>query len=245
MKEIVPKVSLYRKIKQDKYIDEISDDLNDILNKYEINTKLRISHFFGQITHECDGFCTLEEYASGVAYENRKDLGNTNPGDGKRYKGRGYIQITGKANYELYGRLLGLDLINNPELLLVPKNGLLVSCEYWKQHDLNKYADDDDITKITKKINGGYNGLDYRKQYFNKSKTICDILDGTTNAKLSIGSKGYFIEYIQLRLKEKGYAIYIDGDFGGQTESVLKQYQQENGFIINGTIDRTIFKSFF
>lgn len=140
--------------------------------EYEINTKLRECHFLAQAAHEADGFKTMQEYASGKAYEGRKDLGNTNPGDGVRYKGRGIFQLTGRANYKSYGERLNLDLINYPELASDPGNAIHIACEYWKSHGLNIYADKDDIRTITKKINGGYNGLKDREVYLIRAKNV-------------------------------------------------------------------------
>jgi putative chitinase len=116
-------------------------------------------HFLAQIAHESDGFHTIEEYASGAAYEGRKDLGNTQPGDGVKYKGRGYIQITGRTNYDKAGQALMLDLINNPNLLDNPTNAMNASLWFWVEHDLDKYALQDNCIEITRIINGGLNGF--------------------------------------------------------------------------------------
>jgi putative chitinase len=140
----------------------LAEFLPDALEKYEIDTELRVKHFLGQSSHETDGFATLNEYASGRAYEGRKDLGNTSPGDGPKYKGRGIFQLTGKANYKIFGDKLGVDLVKNPELASDSKWAVLTACEYWKSRKLSDYADKDDIKSITKRINGGYNGLDDR-----------------------------------------------------------------------------------
>ncbi|MBL8560388.1 MAG: hypothetical protein JNM47_16825 [Hyphomonadaceae bacterium] len=147
------------------------------LPRYEINTGLRVSHFMAQCAHECDNFRTMQEYASGDAYEGRASLGNTQPGDGRRYKGRGIIQLTGRNNYRRYGQLLGLDLENNPELAAIPENAVKIACEYWKQTTvggvtMNMLADRDDINTITRRINGGYNGLADRQVKLGIAKGI-------------------------------------------------------------------------
>jgi putative chitinase len=125
-----------------------------------------------QCAHECDNFRTMEEYASGAAYEGRTSLGNTQPGDGVRYKGRGIIQLTGRSNYRIYGTALGLDLENNPQLASVPENAVRIACEYWKRKDLNTLADADNLEAITRRINGGVNGLADRRLKLGIAKGI-------------------------------------------------------------------------
>ncbi|WP_267396548.1 MULTISPECIES: glycoside hydrolase family 19 protein [unclassified Sphingomonas] len=132
----------------------------------------RLAHAMAQVGHESDGFRAMEEYASGAAYEGRKDLGNTQRGDGVRYKGRGPIQVTGRANYRKYGRLFGIDLEGRPDLASVPSIGMMVSCGYWADHNLNAFADRDDVVGLTRAINGGTNGLDDRKARLAAMKTL-------------------------------------------------------------------------
>lgn len=127
-----------------------------------LDTGLRLAHFMGQCAHESGGFRYMEEIASGAAYEGRADLGNTQPGDGKRYKGRGPIQLTGRANYRRVGRLIGIDLEAHPEIVSHPSVGLLVGCVFWSEAGLNALADTDDLNRITRRINGGTNGLQDR-----------------------------------------------------------------------------------
>jgi len=136
------------------------------------DTELRLAHFMAQLSHESGGFRYMEEIASGAAYEGRADLGNTQAGDGKRYKGRGPIQLTGRANYRLFGRALGIDFENNPEIVALPSIGLLAACHFWKMRGLNELADADDIVAITKRVNGGQNGLSDRKAYLAKAKAL-------------------------------------------------------------------------
>ncbi|KQS01514.1 glycoside hydrolase [Sphingomonas sp. Leaf357] len=125
---------------------------------YGITTPLRLAHFLGQTGHESGGFRYTEEIASGAAYEGRKDLGNTQPGDGKRFKGRGILMLTGRANYRSYGKALGINLEGDPQQAAEPETGLLIVLRYWSINSLNGLADADNGDKITRKINGGTNG---------------------------------------------------------------------------------------
>ena len=128
-----------------------------------LDNPLRLTHFLAQLAHESGNFRYMEEIASGAAYEGRKDLGNVMAGDGKRFKGRGPIQLTGRANYRKYGQQLGIDFENNPTIVAIPSVGLLVACKFWFDNGLNELADKDDVVSITKRINGGTNGLADRK----------------------------------------------------------------------------------
>jgi putative chitinase len=145
--------------------------IDNTLIKYEINTLLRASHFLAQIIHESGSFNYTEELTSGAAYEGRRDLGNTKKGDGPMYKGRGFIQLTGRANYTAYGSSLGVDLTAAPRLVATayPAD---VSGWFWANHNLNALADEDNINAITHAINGGYNGLQERLFFLKKAKSI-------------------------------------------------------------------------
>lgn len=137
-----------------------------------LENSLRLIHFLAQLAHESGNFKYMEEIASGAAYEGRKDLGNTQAGDGKRFKGRGPIQLTGRANYRRYGQQLGIDFENNPEIVALPSVGLLVACKFWSDNGLNELADKDDVLSITKRINGGTNGLQDRKDKLKLIKSM-------------------------------------------------------------------------
>lgn len=137
-----------------------------------LDTPLRLAHFVAQLVHESGSFHYMEEIASGQAYEGRTDLGNTLPGDGKRYKGRGPIQLTGRTNYRNYGRLAGIDFESHPELVATPSIGLMVGCMFWSQNGLNNLADNDNIEGITRRINGGLNGYEDRKAHLKRMKAL-------------------------------------------------------------------------
>jgi putative chitinase len=145
--------------------------LNDTMTKYEINTPLRAAHFLAQIIHESGSFNYTVELDSGLAYEYRADLGNTQKGDGPRYKGRGFIQLTGRSNYAHYGLHLGEDLLDDPDLVAT-KYPADVSGWFWANHSLNALADTDNVQAITRMINGGYNGLQDRIFYLQRAKAV-------------------------------------------------------------------------
>ena len=151
------------------------------MKKYGITTPLQKAHFLAQIAHESGNYVYREEIASGAAYEGRKDLGNVRPGDGVRFKGRGYIQITGRANYAQFSKYCGEDLTANPAALAT-KYAADTATWFWKTRNLNSHAKDDSlrsIKAITRRINGGFNGLQDR---VNKFQDYWAILQDDPNA---------------------------------------------------------------
>ena len=168
-----------------------------ILDLYEVNTKLRLAHFFSQISHEsglkpisenlnysAQGliqtfskyFTTTEalifarkpEKIANRVYANRMGNGDEKSGDGWKYRGRGFIQITGKINYFQLANDTDLDCLKNPNLLLEEANAMISALWFWNKAGLNKLADKNDIKGITKRINGGYNGLEHRTELLKK-----------------------------------------------------------------------------
>lgn len=139
----------------------------------KINTPLRQAHFLAQIAHESGSLRYSKEIASGEAYEGRADLGNTESGDGKRFKGRGLIQLTGRANYKKYGDNIGIKLTENNNWETVAtsaERAVDVACWFWNIKGLNALADKDDLRKITRRINGRYNGFEDRRKYLIRAK---------------------------------------------------------------------------
>jgi len=136
------------------------------MDKGGITDKTERAMFLAQMRHESGNFKYDEEIASGKDYEGRKDLGNVNPGDGVRYKGRGYIQLTGRANYRTYGKKIGVDLENNPELAKRPDIAAAIALAYWNSRVNKNAARSGDVKTVTYNINGGYNGLSARQKYF-------------------------------------------------------------------------------
>lgn len=154
--------------------------INRALVEFNVDTPVRASQFLAQALHESARLQALVEYdhrkpvagcklcersgphAAGVQYEGRKDLGNTQPGDGERFKGRGIFQLTGRTNYQRAGRALGLDLETQQDLAADPSISARIAGWYWELHGLNVLADantEQAFTLLTKRINGGVNGL--------------------------------------------------------------------------------------
>jgi putative chitinase len=152
--------------------DKFCEPLSRAMAEFDINTPSRQAAFVAQVGHESGQLRYVRELASGTAYEGRKDLGNTQPGDGVRYKGRGLIQVTGRANYAACGKALGLDLIAHPELLEDPVNACRSAAWFWKTHGLNELADVGDQARITRRINGGTNGLADRLALFEVAEQV-------------------------------------------------------------------------
>lgn len=140
--------------------------LNRFMHEYDICGRMREAAFLATVIHESGSFRYLREIASGSAYEGRKDLGNTQPGDGVKYKGRGLIQITGRANYTEVSKALGVDFISNPKLLEQPNHATRASCWWWRKRGINEVADRGDIRAVTRIVNGGYNGMSDREKWY-------------------------------------------------------------------------------
>lgn len=150
------------------------------MDEFQINTPLREAAFLAQVAHESAEFRFMEEIWGPTAAQRRyepvtqksKDLGNTQPGDGKRFKGRGPIQVTGRSNYRTYGKLLNVDLIADPTRAATPEVGFRIAGVFWQRNGLNELADKEFFKTITKRINGGFNGLEERTRYYLRAKSV-------------------------------------------------------------------------
>lgn len=160
--------------------NECLGPLTRALAEFEINSYLREAAFLAQLAHESCEFRYFEELASGAEYEGRADLGNTVPGFGRRYKGRGPLQLTGYANYLRYGKILNLDLVNHPELAATLPVCFRIAGLFWKLNGLNALADTREFKKITRRINGGYNHLAERIAYYETALRVLSQTDPPT-----------------------------------------------------------------
>lgn len=202
-----------------------------VLKTADLTTPLRQAHFLAQLAHESAGFKTTTEYASGAAYNGRADLGNTQPGDGVRYKGRGLIQLTGRANYRAMGRVLGQDFENNPELAAQFPWAALTAAVYWKNRNINAAADKDDLQRVTRLINGGLNGLADRAQYLRKAKDVLRAAPEKPKASEQL-------KKAQDRLTALNYPLgSSDGLMGPLTRSAIRDFQDAMDIPITGVLD--------
>ena len=151
--------------------DNVIAQIPDTAAKFGITTNLRLAHFLSQCAHESGNFKWVVEFASGKAYEGRKDLGNTEVGDGVKFKGRGYIQLTGRANYTKFSKFCNEDCVSNPDLVstkfpMLSAAYFFNSTKLWSVCDLG--STDEVVTKVSKRVNGGTNGLADRLEKFKK-----------------------------------------------------------------------------
>jgi predicted chitinase len=154
--------------------------LNDAMRTFGIDTVLRTAAFIAQLAHESGELRFMEEIWGPTPAQKRYEppsdlarrLGNTERGDGERFKGRGPIQITGRANYRTYGDLLGIDLVADPPRAAAPEVAFSTAGLFWQRNGLNELADARQFVAITRRINGGTNGLADRRMYYARALAV-------------------------------------------------------------------------
>jgi predicted chitinase len=134
--------------------------LVEALRRDGISTRRIQAGVIATVATEVPRFLPIPEYASGAAYEGRTSLGNTQPGDGVRYKGRGFIQITGRTNYKWYGQEVGVDLLANPDAALRPDIAAKIMARYFLSRKVFLSCEAQDWRRVRRLVNGGYNGWD-------------------------------------------------------------------------------------
>jgi peptidoglycan hydrolase-like protein with peptidoglycan-binding domain len=175
-------------------------------------------------------------------------LGNNQPGDGYRFRGRGFIQLTGRANYTDIGRRIGLDLANNPDLAAEPSNALLCAAGFWDRGKLNQYADQNNINIITQRINGGHNGLADRKNEFAKAQRIWGSDTGRSlgpdigfqggRSRLEYGDIEPQVLEAKRLLANAGYTGFVmDEEFSRTMHMAVVQFKMDRGLPGDGIID--------
>ena len=161
--------------------------LQAAMTEFAIEAPARAAAFLAQLAHESGQFRFMEELWGPTAAQRRYEpvstlatnLGNTQAGDGRRYKGRGPIQITGRANYKRFGDLLGADLVSDPPRAALPEIAFRVAGLYWQKKGLNELADrvtDDAFREITRRINGGFNGLEDRRRFYAVARNVLGVV---------------------------------------------------------------------
>jgi predicted chitinase len=201
--------------------------LNRAMKEFGIDTPARASAFLAQVAHESGELKYFEELASGHAYEGRRDLGNTQPGDGERYKGRGPIQLTGRANYERASKALGVDLVNHPELDARPDIGFRIAGWFWQTKGLNQLADKGEFNEITRRVNGGFNGAASRNGYYAKAQAALG--GGMAGGPLSTGET----PIPTVASGPHSYGIHRGTSYessGAEAQRMVQSYAQRGGF---------------
>lgn len=201
--------------------------------------------YFIKAGRNADEYARQPEKIANIVYANRMDNGDTASGDGWKYRGRGPIQLTGKVNYKSFAKSMGVDVVQNPDLVATDKKIALMSAIwFWNSRNLNDLADKSDIKGMTKKINGGYIGLEDRIKHYEdaikclgETPAVPDKVDDSDKVEFEIdgllrrGSKGDGVKMIQEAL-----GIGADGIFGKGTEAAVKKWQSENGLTADGIV---------
>ena len=199
--------------------------------------------YFKRAGRDAEDYARQPEKIANVVYANRMDNGDTASGDGWRYRGRGPIQLTGKHNYAKFSDDMDVDAVNNPDMVSEDKEVALMSAIwYWNSNKLNRYADSGDIKTLTKRINGGYIGLEDRIHHWEMCLEALgedvethhgddedDSFDLDDIGVLRKGARGDGVKMMQEAL-----GLGADGIFGAGTEAKLKEWQAENGLDADG-----------
>lgn len=154
-------------------------------------------------------------------------MGNVNEGDGWLFRGRGLKQLTGRDNYTRFGKTVGMSAEQAVEYVATKKGALESACWFWDTADCNEFADAKDITGLTKRVNGGTNGLQDRKRRWEQALALFD--QTPTYETVRLGSRGDTVRLVQQALD-----LNADGIFGPITEETLKQWQSQNGLVADG-----------
>ena len=227
------------------------------MREHQIDNVHRIWMWLAQVGHESVSLRYFEEIASGAAYEGRRDLGNTQPGDGVRFKGRGPIQLTGRTNYTNAGSALALPLVGTPTMAAQPQHAFRVSAWWWKAHGLNGISDTDDVVAATRRINGGTNGLADRQNRYKTVRALGNavLLGAGTPAVVKPPPGGgaapamsvdWFgvghndrvpdVKRWQAQMKARGWRLDADGIFGNASATVARTFQAEKGLGVDGKV---------
>ena len=196
--------------------------LNDAMQKHGVTSLLRTAAFIAQLAHESGEFRFMEELWGPTAAQKRYEppsdlatrLGNSQAGDGKRFKGRGPIQITGRFNYKKYGDMLGIDLTAGPERAATPEIGFAAAGLFWERNGLNELADADNFKSITQRINGGQNGAAERERFYELAKQVLAPAFPASAAPVSRGAP---------RTERAAAAAPVASAFGRGREEIVKR----------------------
>lgn len=221
-------------------IEQTAIGFNEWADKLNINTPLRKAHFLAQIAHESAHFKTTREYG----------------GANTRYApwyGRGLIQTTWEANYKEFTAWCNAHKLGNPDFATAEHRdkvalfpwAFLCAVWYWDSRGLNKWADEDNVREITRRINGGYNGLNDRISNLNKAKKVFGLATRAVDVEPGTAVTGQSTAEIQAALNTKGFRLVVDGQIGPATITAIKAFQKYNGLVPDGIIGPVTAKVLF
>lgn len=199
--------------------------------------------YFKRAGRDANEYARQPEKIANVVYANRMDNGDTDSGDGWRYRGRGPIQLTGKANYTAFSKDMDVDAVDNPDLVSDDKEVALMSAIwYWNKNNLNRYADSGDIKTMTKRINGGYIGLEDRIHHWKAALAAMGEMHAETDEhaddeEIDVNDIGLLKKGMRgdgVKIMQEALGIGADGIFGPGTERALKAWQAANGLVADG-----------
>lgn len=213
------------------------------LNYSEKALNAVFSKYFSKAGRDAGEYARQPEKIANIVYASRMGNGDTESGDGWKFRGRGPIQLTGHNNYSSFSDDMGVDVTTNPDIVSEDKKiSLMSAIWFWNKNGLNKYADSGDIKTMTRRINGGYIGLEDRIEHYNHALKLLgdtnfnnDEVDNDEEIDLSHigvlrrGSRGDGVKLLQ-----EGLGITADGVFGPGTERVLKQWQRDHNIEDDG-----------
>ena len=248
--EILPKYGITTERRVAHFVSQCAHESNNFRTleenlNYREETLLKIfGRYFGPGKRNAAEYAKNPEKLANYVYmdEFRKSkMGNTQPGDGWRFRGRGLKQLTGRDNYTRFGASVGMSAEQAAEYVATEKGAIESACWFWDANKLNSLADGDDVTAMTKRINGGDIGLADRQSRY---KNAMEVLGGKISATpvnpqitdavtqtLREGSKGDLVKRMQAVL-----GISADGDFGPGTERAVKAWQAKNGLTADGIV---------
>ena len=214
------------------------------LNYSEKALKAVFSKYFNDQKYNAKSYARKPEQIANLVYANRMGNGDESSGDGWKYRGRGPIQLTGYENYKNFSKDMNINVVDNPDLIEQNKEiSLMTAIWYWNTNNLNMYADECDIKGLTKRINGGYNGLEDRIKHWELALHalggIVPIVDFDDMGVLKNGSRGEAVKILQNAL-----GIKADGVFGNNTEKVLKEWQEIMIFMLTELLAQTHYQNY-
>ena len=222
--------------------------LNLAMQACEVNTMLRTAAFIAQLAHESGEFRWMEEIWGPTDAQRRYEppnalaakLGNTQAGDGLRFKGRGPIQITGRFNYAKYGGLLGNDLIADPPRAAAPDVAFATAGLFWKTNGLNQLADAQQFITITRRINGGTNGLADRQQYYAKAQAV--LAQGFTVGAVSRGARSVALPAVPAAALTRGHEAIRKAVAAVAKKAVVKKVAAKRAMVKTAAVKKTVTK---